>query len=113
MQKYVVICEIVCYNIAERKYYGIGDEMLKAILSRKDLTQEQEFFGCVEDLLNDENVLRLKNFKHHYGATRFQHCLNVSYYNFLLCRFFGLDARAAARGGMLHDLFFYNRKEHV
>lgn len=84
--------------------------MLKAILSRKNVADCAEYFSCVSDLIDNENVLRLRNFAHHIGTTRYQHSLNVSYYNYLLCRFFKLDAKSAARAGLLHDLFFYDRK---
>lgn len=86
--------------------------MLKAILSKKDLTCFKEYYSCVNDLLNSSEVERLHEFRHHIGTTRFQHSLNVSYYNFLLCRRLRLDARSAARAGLLHDLFFYDRKNH-
>ncbi len=87
--------------------------MFKAILSRKDLSKCSEYYSCVSDLLSSDAVLKLGNFRHHIGTTRFQHSLNVSYYNFKLCKLFRLDARSAARAGLLHDFFFYNRKEHV
>lgn len=86
--------------------------MLKAILSRKELTENGEYYSCVSDLLNSPAVRELRRHTHHIGTTRFQHSLNVSYYNFILCRFFRLDAKAAARAGLLHDLFFYDRKTH-
>ena len=82
--------------------------MLKAVLSRKNLSENDEFFNCISDLLESRSVERLKDFSHHLGTTRFQHCLNVSYYNFLVCRKLGLDARAGARAGLLHDFYFYN-----
>lgn len=86
--------------------------MFRAILSKRDLSKVDDYYGCVSDLLDDKAVLSLSEFRHHIGTTRFQHSLNVSYYNFLMCRFFHLDVRAAARAGLLHDLFFYNRKTH-
>lgn len=86
--------------------------MFRAVLSKKDLSKQDEYYACVHDLLDDRSVLSLSEFRHHIGTTRFQHSLNVSYYNFLLCRFFHLNARSAARAGLLHDLFFYNRKTH-
>ena len=86
--------------------------MLKAVLSRKNVADCGDYLSCVSDLLDDENVLRLRDFRHHIGTTRFQHSLNVSYYNYLLCRFLRLDAKSAARAGLLHDLFFYDRKTH-
>lgn len=86
--------------------------MFKAVLSKKDLTEQQDYFDCVKDLLEDKNILRLNDFNHHSGTTRFQHSLNVSYYNYRVCRFFGLNARAGARAGLFHDLFFYDRQNH-
>ena len=77
--------------------------MLKAILSKKNLSENAEFYGCIRDLLADESVERLKEYSHHLGTSRFQHCLNVSYYNFLICRKLGLNARSGARAGLLHD----------
>lgn len=85
---------------------------LKAILSKKELTENSEYFSYVRDLLTCSDVMSLRDFTHHIGTSRFQHSLNVSYYNFRLCRLFHLDARAAARAGLLHDLFFYDRKKH-
>ena len=85
---------------------------LKAVLSKKNLWTQADYIDCVHDLLEDKNILRLRDFGHHSGTTRFQHSLNVSYYNFLLCRFFRLDARAGARAGLMHDLFFYDRIGH-
>lgn len=86
--------------------------MFKAILSRKNLSDVDEYYSCVSDLLSSEEVLRLSEFRHHLVTNRFQHSLNVSYYNFKLCKLFKLDAKSAARAGLLHDLFFYDRKEH-
>ena len=46
-------------------------------------------------------------------TTRFQHCLNVSYYQYKLCRLFRLDAESAAKAGLLHDLYFYDTKAYT
>lgn len=86
--------------------------MFQAVLSKKDLSGVDEYYSCVSDLLENKDVLSLGGFRHHCGTTRLQHSLNVSYYNFLLCRFFHLNAKAAARAGLLHDLFFYDRRTH-
>lgn len=50
-------------------------------------------------------------YSQHGSISRLHHCVNVSYLSFLLCRKWKLDARAAARAGLLHDLFFYERLE--
>lgn len=85
--------------------------MLKAICSKKDLTQT-DYFDCIKDIVDSSELESLKLITHHISTTRFQHCLNVSYHNYLICRFLGLDAKSAARAGLLHDLFYYDRKEY-
>lgn len=83
--------------------------MLKAIGSKVDLTDNKlKYNHLVADLLENEIVLKMKEFPHHGDTTCFQHCLNVSYYNYKLCRFFSLNERAGARAGLLHDLFLYD-----
>jgi len=85
--------------------------MLKAIGSRKELSFS-EYYSCVSDIIGCRQLIRLRSITHHISTTRFQHCLNVSYYSWLVCRKLGLNARSAARAGLLHDLFFYDRKEY-
>ncbi len=87
--------------------------MLKAILSRKELSENKEYLSFISDLLDSKAVQKLAEFRHHIGTTRFQHSLNVSYYNYKLCKLLKLDYKSAARAGLLHDLFLYERKNHV
>ncbi len=90
-------------------------KMLKAIGSKADLLVDREgkgYYYMVSDLLENELVLKMKEYIHHGDTTCFQHCLNVSYYNYRICRFFSLNARAAARAGLLHDLFLYDWHTH-
>ena len=85
--------------------------MSKAIGSRYPIEyceKNKEYYEFVKDLLDNEVVEKMKNFKHHYSTTCYQHCLNVSYYNYLVCRKLGLNSRSAARAGLLHDLFLYD-----
>ncbi|MCL2031056.1 MAG: hydrolase [Oscillospiraceae bacterium] len=87
--------------------------MIKAIGSRKRAVRKpdgsyQTFLSLIADLLDAEPVQRLDAFPHHADSSRLQHSVNVAYYSFLLCRQLGLDYRSAARGGLLHDLFFYD-----
>ena len=91
-------------------------KMHRAIGSKRNLVNDKkakEYFSFVEDLLENEVVKQMKKFKHHYGTTCYQHSINVSYYNYLFCKKFGLDAKAGARAGLLHDLFLYDRKVYI
>lgn len=90
--------------------------MLKALGSRVHLNIDDRevasrYRDCVKDLIDTDEVISLMDYEHHVDVNRFDHCLNVSYLSFVLCRSLRMDARAAARGGLLHDLFFYNVSE--
>jgi len=67
-----------------------------------------EFMSCVGDIMQDEKVLKLDEHVQHCNTSRLQHSVNVAYYSFLICRFFGWDYRSAARAGLLHDMFYYD-----
>ena len=87
---------------------------LKVTGSRKNIMQsEYEFYDLIADLLQSQEVQGLKNYQHHIMTTRFQHCLNVSYYNYKICRFLKLDADSAAVAGLLHDLYYYDTKAYT
>lgn len=90
--------------------------MINAIGSKVDLSvpdSECGYYELVADLLDNELVQQMKQYMHHGHTTCFQHCLNVSYYNYLLCRRLSLDCRAGARAGLLHDLFLYDWHDYV
>lgn len=87
--------------------------MQKAIGSKINLldfnnTLAFEFFLCVSDLINHPLFKKLDNFSQHIKTSRLQHSINVAYYSFLVCKFFRLDYKSAARGGLLHDFYLYD-----
>ena len=67
-----------------------------------------EFIQMIDDLLNNDTVKQMKNFRQHYETSCFDHCLIASYYCYLYGKKFNLDYKSAARGAMLHDLFLYD-----
>lgn len=64
-----------------------------------------EYIDIVRDIINNEEFLKLKFYKHH-DNTRLDHCLKVSYNAYKLAKKFNLDYKAAARAGLLHDFFY-------
>lgn len=72
-----------------------------------------EFYKEIKDIAGHPAVLRMKLYPHHGSTNCYQHCMNVAYYNYQWCRFLRLDARSAARGGMIHDLFLYDWHTHA
>lgn len=75
--------------------------------------RNKEFYGYIEDIINNNSVLQLKSFTHHYFTTCYDHSIRVAYHNYIICKLLGLNAKAASRGGLLHDLYLYNRKTYV
>ena len=108
----VVIINII---FAQKKFGGLA--MRKAIGSKINLLDPNnylacEFNNCVKELITNLDFLKLENFFQHIKTSRLQHSINVAYYSFLVCRFFGLDYKSAARAGLLHDFYLYDwRKE--
>lgn len=84
-----------------------------AVKARKiKMEQNQEFFAAIKDIIKHPVVIKMKEYPHHYRTNCYQHCLNVAYANFVICKSFGLNAKAAARAGMIHDLFLYDWHTH-
>ncbi|HNX92620.1 MAG TPA: HDIG domain-containing protein [Syntrophomonas sp.] len=84
-------------------------EKMEARFDEKvDLNIKIEYRNCISDLTQNEMVRSLEEFTHHRNFTRLQHCLHVSYLSYLVCRKLGLDSQSAARGGLLHDFYFYD-----
>lgn len=73
-----------------------------------DFENKKEFYEIIKDLRRNETVLKMKNYKQHYDCDCYEHCLEVAYWSYCFCKKFNLDYRAAARAGMLHDLFLYD-----
>ena len=86
----------------------VVDTIMLKYITLDDVSTDSEFFSYIQDLVFSEPVLQMKQYMQHGTTTTFDHCLNVSYYNYLVCKKFGLNAKAGARAGMLHDLFLYD-----
>ena len=69
---------------------------------------DSEYMSYIEDLIFTEEVQKLAEFKQHRYATRLSHSISVSYLSYRLAKKLKGDARATARAGLLHDLFFYD-----
>lgn len=69
---------------------------------------DPEYLALVSDLLAKEPVQRLANYTQHHHSNRLDHSISVSYNSYLVAKKLGLNTRATARGGLLHDLFYYD-----
>ena len=71
----------------------------------------REFVNATAELLCSEQVRMMGRWKHHGPVTTLDHSLFVAYLSFRAARALGLDAGAAARGGLLHDLYLYDSRD--
>lgn len=81
---------------------------MNSTLTKIDINKHAEFYLLIEDLISNETVQKMKEFKQHYNTNTYEHCFNVAFISYKICKKLGLDYKAAARGGMLHDLFLYD-----
>ena len=73
-----------------------------------DKTNWNCYLEQVEDLLETPAVRAMQGIRHHPGVSCYEHSVFVSYTAFRLARKWRLDYRAAARAGLLHDLYLYD-----
>lgn len=82
---------------------------LLAIGSKENLLDSSNDYNItVKDLIDNEIVLQMKDYIQHGHTTCYQHCINVSYYSYIISKKLRLDYRSTARAGLLHDLFLYD-----
>ena len=75
--------------------------------------KKEKFLEIINDILANKSIQNLKLYKHHYAYTRLEHCLSVSYYTYVICKFLHLEYKSAARAALLHDLFFYDCEDKI
>lgn len=73
--------------------------------------REMLFLQSIEDIIDHPSIRQMSHFTQHVSSvTCLEHSLFVSYMSFRICQFLKWDSRAAARGGLLHDLFLYDSR---
>lgn len=68
-----------------------------------------EFRDAIQDIINNPKVQQMGNITQHArGISCLDHCVFVAYISFAICKKLGLNAKSAARGALLHDLYLCN-----
>lgn len=80
-------------------------------LDNEPWLKDAEYMSYVGHFLEMPEIKKLDSIIHHYTSTRLQHCLKVSYMSYVIAKRKGLNAKATARAGLLHDLFYYDWRE--
>ena len=71
----------------------------------------KEFCQTTQELLGSDAVRMMGRWQHHGRITTLDHSLFVAYISYRCARALGMDSTAAARGGLLHDLYLYDSKD--
>ena len=75
---------------------------------REVIDNDNEFQTIISELIANNTVQQMKNFRQHYETSCFEHCYMVAYYCYSICKKYHLDYKSATRAAMLHDLFLYD-----
>ena len=72
--------------------------------------EKKEFIEILRELLETDQIYKMRNYLQHGNTSTFSHCLVVAYYSYLISRRLPIpyDARSIIRGAMLHDFFLYD-----
>lgn len=76
------------------------------------MLEDNEYVDIIKDLLEKDSVNQMKRYRQHFDVSTFEHCLNVSYISYKICKKLKLDYVSMARAALLHDLFLYDWRNH-
>ncbi len=77
---------------------------LRWVFVSEKQASDEGFWEAIEDLVATKEVQGLGDISQHSpDANRYEHSIYVAYTSYRLCKKLNLDARSAARGGLLHD----------
>lgn len=75
------------------------------------LITNSEFHNIIDDLITNDTVLKMKNYRQHFNVSCFEHCYCVAYCSYSICKKLRLDYKSITRAAMLHDLFLYDWRD--
>ena len=70
-----------------------------------------EFEEIIAPIVSNNTVKRMHNYRQHCNTSWFEHCKNVAYFSYLICKKLNLDYVSISRAAMVHDLFLYDWRE--
>lgn len=74
----------------------------------KSYKKDKEYMSLVGPLIDHPRFQKLDGIVQHHHSTRLEHSINVSYTSYKIAKRLGWDAKSTARGGLLHDFFYYD-----
>ena len=72
------------------------------------MNDRNSFEYIIDEFVNNDTVLKMKEYKQHFDVNCYDHCYDVAKTMYKVTKKFHLDYRSATRAGMVHDLFLYD-----
>ena len=64
-----------------------------------------EWLEIINPIINSEEFIKRKTFRHHGNTSVYEHCMRVSLQAYKMAKLFHSDYRSAAIAGLLHDFY--------
>jgi len=80
----------------------IGKRMMKKV------NEDKEYLTYIDEIFKHDQVQKMRTFPHHRSTDCLSHSIYVSYIAFKMAKKLGVDQRACARAGLLHDFYLYD-----
>ncbi len=77
-------------------------------MDEKLIKNNKEFQIIIKDLVDNTTVQEMKKYIQHSNTSCFEHCYDVAFYCYCICKKFNLDYKSVTRAAMLHDFFLYD-----
>lgn len=74
----------------------------------KSISGHKAYMEIVESIINHPKIQSMSEFTHHGNTDCLTHSIHVSYMGFSLGLKLGLNEKALARAGLLHDFYLYD-----
>lgn len=73
----------------------------------------EDFLTYAAPVLESGDMQKTKSIRQHGETTRFSHCVSVAYYSLRAANYLKIpcNSESLVRGGLLHDYYFYDRRE--
>lgn len=76
------------------------------------ISKDGEYMEIIRDIFDSEIFQSMDRYRMHGTTSCKEHCIDVSYITYRICKKRGLDYRRAARAALLHDFFLYDWHTH-
>ncbi len=86
--------------------------MIRLTCFRKPI-RDKRFIKIIMPILENKEILKMKDFIQHGKTSTLEHCVNVAYISYKICRLFKLDYKSMTRAALMHDMYLYDWHDDI